>query len=322
MPTTARLLRRLKSLKRFLYVIPVMFVVGMVVFITMHVAPGDPVAMLLGDEATPKAIEKLREAMDLNKPLYQQLFEWFGRVIRGDMGQSIFMRRSVNSAILEHLEATFLLTILSMFLSVILGVIIGVIAAVRHNRLLDYIVMFASSLGVAIPVFWLGLMLILVFALMVHWLPAVGYVPISRGTPLVTLKYLILPSLALAMGQASLLARMTRANMLEVLQSDYVRTARAKGQTESVVIFKHALKNAFLPVVTVIGLSFANVMGGAVVTEQIFNIPGIGRLLITSVARRDYPVIEGIVIYIAATYVLINLIVDLIYTYLDPRVKV
>jgi peptide/nickel transport system permease protein len=157
---------------------------------------------------------------------------------------------------------------------------------------------------------------------MVHWLPAVGYVPISRGTPLVTLKYLILPSLALAMGQASLLARMTRANMLEVLQSDYVRTARAKGQTESVVIFKHALKNAFLPVVTVIGLSFANVMGGAVVTEQIFNIPGIGRLLITSVARRDYPVIEGIVIYIAATYVLINLIVDLIYTYLDPRVKV
>jgi peptide/nickel transport system permease protein len=319
---TSRLLRRMKSLKRFLYVIPVMLVVGMVVFITMHVAPGDPAAMILGDHATPEAIEKLREAMDLNKPLYKQMFEWFSRVIRGDMGQSIFIHRSVNSVILEHLEATFLLTIMSMFMSVILGVIIGVIAAVRHNRLLDHIVMFISSLGVAVPVFWLGLLLILVFALMVRWLPAVGYVPLNHGTPLITLKYLVLPSVTLAMGQAALLARMTRANMLEVMQSDYVRTARAKGQSESVVIFKHALKNAFIPIVTVIGLSFANVMGGAVVTEQIFNIPGIGRLLITSVARRDYPVIEGIVIYIAATYVLINLIVDLIYTYLDPRVKV
>ncbi|KKM10840.1 peptide ABC transporter [Clostridiales bacterium PH28_bin88] len=301
--------------------VPVMLIVGLVVFVVMHVAPGDPAAAILGQEATQEAIDRLREEMGLNKPLAQQMVEWFARILRGDMGESIFLNRSVNRAIYEHLQATLLLTGLSLLLSVTIGIVAGVIAAVRHNKFLDQLVMFLTSLGVAVPNFWLGLMFILVFALTLGWLPVAGYAPLSKGVPL-TLRYLALPALALALGQASVIARMTRANMLEVLQNDYIRTARAKGLVERIVIFKHALKNALIPTITVIGLTFANLMGGAVVTEQIFNIPGIGRLLITSVAGRDYPVIEGIVLYIAAAYVLINLIVDIVYMYVDPRIKI
>ncbi|MEW6661000.1 MAG: ABC transporter permease [Bacillota bacterium] len=307
-------------IKRFVAVIPVMLIVAAVVFIIMHVAPGDPAANILGDDATPEAIARLREEMGLNKPLAQQTVEWFARVLRGDLGQSIFLHISVNKAIYQHLQATLMLTVLSMFLSITIGILAGVIAAVQHNRFLDQLVMLLTSFGVAVPNFWLGLMLMLIFALTLQLLPPTGYVPLKEGV-LPHLRYLVLPSLALALGQAAAIARMTRANMLEVLQNDYIRTARSKGLVERVVIFKHALKNALIPTITVIGLTFANVMGGAVVTEQIFNIPGIGRLLITSVARRDYPVIEGIVLYIAAAYVIINLLVDIIYKYLDPRIK-
>jgi len=213
-----------------------------------------------------------------------------------------------------------LLSRFGLFLAVSFGLVVGVVAAVFHNKLMDRVVMIITSIGVAIPNFWLGLMLALFFSIIFPVLPPAGYVPLSAGFK-ECFKYLILPAVAIAFGQASLLARMTRANMLEVLQNDYIRTARAKGLSEIKVIFKHGLKNALIPTLTVIGLSFANLMGGAVVTEQIFNIPGIGRLLVKSVFNRDYPVIEGIVLYIAGAWVIINLVIDILYSILDPRIK-
>lgn len=308
-------------LKRLLAVIPVMFVVGMIVFFLMHLLPGNPAAMMLGPEATLEEIEALSEKMGLNRPIPVQFAEWISNILTGDLGTSIFFQgQAVSKVVYEHFQATLLLTLLGLFLAVSIGLAVGVIAAVFHNRLIDRIVMVITSLGVAIPNFWLGLMLALIFSIMLPILPPAGYKPLSAGIK-ECLKYLILPAVALAFGQASLLARMTRANMLEVLQNDYIRTARAKGLSEFKVIFKHGLKNALIPTLTVIGLSFANLMGGAVVTEQIFNIPGIGRLLVKSVFNRDYPVIEGIVLYIAAAWVIINLIVDLLYCLLDPRIK-
>jgi len=308
-------------IKRVLALIPVMLVVATIVFILMRLLPGNPAAMMLGPEATPEEIARLAEDMGLNKPIPVQMIDWFSSIARGDLGNSIFMRVPVSEAILNHLEATVLLTLLALTMSVVLGITAGVIAASKHNSIFDQAVMFISSLGVAVPNFWLALMLILLIGLPLAYFPVVGYQPIAKVGLFETLRYLILPAFALGAGQAAIIARMTRANMLEVLQNDYIRTAKAKGVIDSVVIFKHALKNAIIPTITVIGLCFANLMGGAVVTEQIFTIPGIGRLLISSVLRRDYPMISGIVLYVAAAYVIINLLVDLIYVRFDPRIK-
>lgn len=307
--------------RRLLMLVPVLFFVGTIVFFVMHLMPGDPASMMLGPEATDEDILALTEKMGLNRPVLVQFFEWFSHIIRGDLGNSLFFQgKSVSSVVFEHFQATLFLTTFGLLLSVIFGVTAGIFAATFHNRLPDRVIMLSTSFGVAIPNFWLGLMLALVFAILFPILPPAGYRPLSSGL-WTSLSYLILPAVALALGQASLLARMTRANMLEVLQNDYIRTARAKGVAEWLVIFKHALRPGMIPTVTVIGLSFANLMGGAVVTEQIFNIPGIGRLLIKSVFTRDYPVIEGIVLYIALAWVVINLIVDLTYSILDPRIK-
>ena len=287
----------------------------------MHLLPGNPAAMMLGPDATLEEIEALSEKMGLNRPVPVQFMEWFSNIIRGDFGTSIFFQgQPVSKVVFDHFQATLLLTLFGLFLAVSFGLVVGVVAAVFHNKLMDRVVMIITSIGVAIPNFWLGLMLALFFSIIFPVLPPAGYVPLSAGFK-ECFKYLILPAVAIAFGQASLLARMTRANMLEVLQNDYIRTARAKGLSEIKVIFKHGLKNALIPTLTVIGLSFANLMGGAVVTEQIFNIPGIGRLLVKSVFNRDYPVIEGIVIYIAAAWVIINLVIDILYSILDPRIK-
>ena len=308
-------------LKRILALIPVMLIVGTIVFFVMHLLPGDPAAMMLGPEATQEEIAALSERLGLDRPIPIQFVEWFSNIIRGDLGTSLFFQgQSVNKVVYDHFQVTLALTLFGLFLAVVFGIVVGVLAATYHNTLVDRIVMLVTSLGVAIPNFWLGLMLALLLAIMFPILPPAGYAPLSAGLWQST-KYLILPGIAIAFGQASLLARMTRANMLEVLQNDYIRTARAKGLSERVVIFKHALKNALIPTITVIGLSFANLIGGAVVTEQIFNIPGLGRLLVKSVFSRDYPVIEGIVLYIAAAWVIINLIVDLLYSLIDPRIK-
>jgi peptide/nickel transport system permease protein len=308
-------------IKRLAAVIPVMIIVGVIVFFMMHLLPGNPAAMMLGPEATQEEITALAQKMGLDRPIPVQFIEWFSNIIKGDFGTSIFFQgMPVTQVVYNHFQATLILTLFGLFIAVFFGIVVGVIAAAFHNSFIDRFFMLITSVGVAIPNFWLGLMLALFFSIMFPILPPAGYKPFSAGF-FVSIKYLILPAVAIAFGQASFLARMTRANMLEVLQNDYIRTAKAKGLPEYKVIFKHGLKNAIIPTLTVIGLSFANLMGGAVVTEQIFNIPGIGRLLIKSVFTRDYPVIEGIVLYIAAAWVIINLLVDILYSLIDPRIK-
>lgn len=307
--------------KRFFSMAVVLLVVSITIFIVMHLLPGDPAAIMLGPEATNEEIAALKAEMGLDKPIWKQFVDWTGRIIRGDFGNSIFFQnRSVPDVIADHLEATLLLTLFSLGLATVVGVITGVLASAAHESLYDRGFMLFTSMAVAVPNFWLGLMLVLGFAIMIPILPAAGYSPLSQGI-WSCLSYLILPSITLAAGAVALIARMTRACMLDVLKNEYIRTAKAKGVSRGVVIFKHALRNAIIPVVTVIGMSFANLMGGAVVTESIFNIPGVGRLLIKSVFTRDYPVIEGVVLYIAVAWTLINLSVDIIYTIIDPRLE-
>jgi len=307
--------------KRFFSMALVLLVVSVTIFIVMHLLPGDPAAIMLGPEATNEDVAALKAEMGLDKPVLIQFTEWTGRIIQGDLGKSIFFQnRPVPDVIADHLEATVLLTLLSLGMATLVGITTGVLAASAHESLFDRSFMFFTSMAVAVPNFWLGLMLVLGFAIMVPILPAAGYSPLSDGF-WSCLSYLVLPSITLAAGAVALIARMTRACMLDVLQNEYIRTAKAKGVRQSLVIFKHALRNAIIPVVTVIGMSFANLMGGAVVTESIFNIPGVGRLLIKSVFTRDYPVIEGVVLYIAIAWTLINLLVDIIYTIIDPRLE-
>ena len=298
-----------------------MFIVGIFVFFIIHLIPGNPAAMMLGPEATPEEIDAFSRTMGLDRPIPIQFVEWISNVVKGDFGMSLFFQgQKVTKVVFEHFKVTLTLTVLGVILAITLGIITGVIAAINHNNLLDRIIMVITSAGVSIPNFWLGLMLVLFFSIRLSILPPAGFKPLSAGLD-ESLRYLILPAITLAFGQTSLIARMTRSNMLEVLRSDYVRTAKAKGLSELMVNYKHALKNVLIPVITIIGLSFANLMGGAVVTEQIFNIPGVGRLLIKSVFTRDYPVIEGIVLYIAAMWVIINLVTDVLYVIIDPRIE-
>lgn len=298
-----------------------MFIVGIFVFFIIHLIPGNPAAMMLGPEATQEEIDAFSRSMGLDRPIPIQFVEWISNVVRGDFGTSLFFQgQQVTKVVFEHFKVTLTLTVLGVILAIILGIITGVIAAINHNNLLDRIIMVITSAGVSIPNFWLGLMLVLFFSIRLSILPPAGFKPLSTGLG-ESLRYLILPAITLAFGQTSLIARMTRSNMLEVLRSDYIRTAKAKGLSELMVNYKHALKNVLIPVITIIGLSFANLMGGAVVTEQIFNIPGVGRLLIKSVFTRDYPVIEGIVLYIAAMWVIINLVTDVLYVIIDPRIE-
>jgi peptide/nickel transport system permease protein len=308
-------------LKRILALIPIMFIVGIFVFFIIHLIPGNPAAMMLGPEATQEEIDAFSRIMGLDRPVPIQFVEWLSNVLKGDFGMSLFFQgQKVSKVVFEHFKVTLTLTVLGVVLAIIFGIMTGVIAAVNHNNFLDRVVMVITSAGVSIPNFWLGLMLVLFFSIRFSLLPPAGFKPLSAGLGQ-SLRYLILPAITLAFGQTSLIARMTRSNMLEVLRSDYVRTAKAKGLSELTVNYKHALKNVLIPVITVIGLSFANLMGGAVVTEQIFNIPGVGRLLIKSVFTRDYPVIEGIVLYIAAMWVIINLVTDVLYVIIDPRIE-
>ncbi len=307
-------------LRRVLALIPVMFIVATLVFILMHLTPGDPVSAMLGMDASPTDIERMRVHLGLDKPLFVQYVQWIGKVLRGNFGESIFLQIPVLTAVGDRLEPTILLTLLAITVAVGLGIPTGVISATRFGTLSDQCFMVIALLGVSMPEFWLGLNLIFLVAVKLGWLPVAGYVPLGSGW-LPTLRYLMLPSFCLGFVQSTLIARMTRAVMLDVLSQDYIRTGHAKGLTASRVICKHALKNAFIPTLTVIGIAFAILMSGAIVIETVFNIPGVGRLLVQSVLRRDYPVIQGVVLLIAGAYVLINLLVDVLYAYLDPRIK-
>ncbi|RCW76860.1 ABC transporter permease [Saliterribacillus persicus] len=307
-------------IKRILSLIPVLFVVSVVIFSIIHITPGDPAAIILGQEATQEQIESLSEQLGLNEPIIEQYTNWVMGALTGDLGTSYFMRETVEEAIINHLGPTLSLAIFAEIFALIIAIPIGIIAAYRRGSWLDQSLMGISLLGMAVPSFILGLLLMLFVGVQLQWLPIGGYAPLSDGL-FTHLKFLILPAISLGAIQAALVARMTRASMLEVLNSNYIKTARAKGVVERRVILKHAFRNAFLPILTVIGQSFGTLIVGAVVTETIFNIPGIGQLIINSVERRDYPVIQGVVLIVTFIYVFINLIVDLLYGVIDPRVR-
>ncbi|HYY89281.1 MAG TPA: ABC transporter permease [Chloroflexota bacterium] len=305
---------------RVLAAIPVMLLVATGVFLLLFLTPGDPVATILGSDASPERVRELRTQLGLDDPLPLQLVRWLGRLLHGDLGSSIFLGRPVTQAIAERAEPTLLLTLLSTLFAVSLGVPMGLLAATRAGSWADVGAMLVGLAGVSMPTFWVGLNLIFVFAVALNWLPVAGYQPLSAG-PGESLRYLILPAITLGFPQAALLARMTRSVMLDTLREDYVRTARSKGLQEQRVVLLHALRNALIPLATVLGLIVAVLLGGAVVTEQVFNIPGVGRLLVQAVGRRDYPLVQGVVLVIAGVYVLVNLCVDLAYGVLDPRVR-
>lgn len=310
----AYLIRRLGSM------LATMLVVGIVVFFVIHSVPGDVTSALLGQDASPQQVEALRQRLNLDQPLPAQFATWFGGVIRGDLGDSIYMRIPVLEALAQRIEPTAMLALAATLVAVTLGLGLGIIAAVRHGTMTDYGVMVVAMLGLSVPTFWLGLLMIMLFAVTLQWLPAAGYSALAEG-PGRTLRYLVMPAVALGFSQAAIIARMTRASLLDMLGEDFVRTARSKGLAGRRVVLRHALRNAMLPVLTVIGLSVATLAGGVVVTETVFNIPGAGRLVIESVQRRDYPVLQGAVIAVAAVYALINLFVDLSYLALDPRIR-
>ncbi len=306
--------------RRILALLPVLLVVATVGFFLIHLAPGDPASVMLGTEATTQDVENLREVLGLNQPLPVQLLRWYARTLRGDLGYSIFLRRPVIQAIVERLEPTVLLTVLSLGVAIAIAVPAGIVAAVRRNSWIDQATMGIALLGVSVPNFWLGLNLILLFAVYLDLFPVAGYVPL-RESATAAFGSLTLPALTLGFGGSALIARMTRSSMLEVLGQDYVRTARAKGAHEQRVIYRHALRNALVPTLTVIGLALGGLLAGAIVTETVFALPGVGRLVISSVLRRDYPLIQGILMFIASIYVVVNLLIDLSYLYLDPRIK-
>src|ERR687883_1524862 len=300
--------------------VPVMLLVSTGVFLLLFLTPGDPVATMLGSDAGPERVQELRTRLGLDEPVPLQLAHWYARLLQGDLGTSLFLNQPVTQAIAQRAEPTLLLTLLSTALAVTIGVPIGVIASARKGTWTDLVAMLIGLAGVSMPTFWVGLNLIFVFAVVLNWLPVAGYQPLSAG-PGESLRYLILPAVTLGFPQAALLARMTRSVMLDTLREDYVRTARAKGLREQRVGVLHALRNALIPLTTVLGLIVAVLLGGAVGTEQGFNIPGVGRLLIQAVGRRDYPLVQGVVLVIAGVYVLVNLVVDLAYGVLDPRVR-
>jgi peptide/nickel transport system permease protein len=306
--------------RRLLAVIPVMLVVATVAFVLVHLAPGDPASVIAGPYASAEDIGKLRSQLGLDEALPVQLVRWYGRLLRGDLGDSIFLRRPVTEAIADRLEPTLLLTTWATLIAVLLGVPAGIVSARYHNSPIDQSLMGVALLGLSIPNFLLGLLMILVFGVWLGWLPVAGYVPLDSGLwP--NIRSLLMPSLALGLVQSALIARITRSSMLDVLREQFVLTGRAKGLSERQVVYKHALKNAIIPTLTVIGITFALLIGGAVVIETVFNIPGLGRLIISAVLRRDYPVIQGVVLLIALTYTAINLLVDLAYLAVDPRVR-
>lgn len=307
-------------MKSIITLIPVLFFVSVITFSIVHLTPGDPASFILGDEATEQEILQLQESMGLNLPIHEQYLNWIGGAFKGDLGYSYFMGVSVSAAIIERLGPTISLSILAQILAIVIGIPLGIIAANRKGSNADLAIMGFSLAGVSIPSFLLGLFLMLFFSVKLGWFPVGGYSPLSNGL-WNHLKFLVLPAVALGVMQAALIARMTRSSMLEVLNANFIKTARSKGLNEYVVIYKHALKNAFLPILTVIGQSLGVLITGAVVVEVIFNIPGIGQLTINSITRRDYAIIQGTILFVTLLIVFVNLITDLLYAIIDPRVN-
>lgn len=306
--------------RRLAGMVVVMFIVATMVFFLTRLAPGDPAALMLGDQATAADVEQLRKTYGLDKPILAQYAIWLGEIARGNLGQSIFLQRPVLQAIAERAEPTFFLALFSILIAAAIGVPAGIASAVWRGAKIDQAVSGAAMLAASIPSFWLGLLFIQFFAVRLGWFPVAGYGP-PGATLALRLEHLILPATVLGIVNSALITRFTRASMLDVLGEDYVRTARAKGLSERAVVLRHGLGNALVPIITVIGLTAALLVGGAIVTETVFGLPGIGNLVVSAVLRRDYPVIQGALIVIAGVYVLINFAIDVLYTLVDPRVK-
>ncbi len=307
-------------LQRLIGMLAVMFTVVTIVFIIVRIAPGDPAAVMLGPDATPQDISQLRTRLGLDQPLLVQYALFLGQLIRGDLGESIFLNRPVLTALADRAEPTFFLTLFAITIASAIAIPIGILSAYRRGSLFDQATTTVAMLAASIPSFWLGLLLIQYFAVRLGVFPVSGYG--GPGASLATrLYHLVLPAFALGIVSSALILRFTRASMLDVLNDDYVRTARSKGMGEFRVVMKHAFKNALIPVLTVIGITAALLVSGAVVTETVFGLPGIGSLVVSAVLRRDYPVIQGALLIIAALYVLINFVIDMLYLVIDPRVK-
>ena len=326
--------------KRILLLIPVLIGVSILSFLLIHLAPGDPARTIAGEHASTQTIEALREKYGLDKPLATQYWIWFRQVLKGDLGRSIVSNQPVMREILDRFPNTVELTFVSMFIAILVGSIAGIVSASKQYSFLDYTTMGIALFGVSMPVFWLGIMLMMIFGVFLRWLPLGGridtLIPFQRisGFYLLdsviswnwqafvsSLRYLVLPSVALATIPMATIARVTRSSMLEVLRQDYIRTERAKGLSERLVIYKHAARNALLPVITVIGLNFGLLLAGAILTETIFSWPGIGRYVVKAVQMRDYPAVQGCVLFFAFMFVVVNLITDVLYAYIDPRIK-
>lgn len=298
----------------------VLVLVSLLSFALIWLVPGDPAAAFLDASATPQQVAALRSALGLDLSLPQQMLGWYGRVLSGDLGQSILLNRSVSAALIERLPITLSLAALALAFAVFFGVAAGIIAAVHHNRWPDQAVMTTALLGLSVPDFWLGLVLVLVFAVSLGWLPSGGFTPFLES-PGEWLRGMVLPALTLGLVQVGFIARMARASMLDTLSQDYVRTADAKGLAKLHVVLRHALPNAMIPILTVVGIVSGALLGGAVIVEQVFSIPGIGRLIVGAIAARDFPVLQGGLLFLAVVYLAINLVVDILYAVVDPRVR-
>ncbi|MCG1027252.1 ABC transporter permease [Virgibacillus halodenitrificans] len=307
-------------IRRLLMLIPVLFGVSVFIFFVMRVVPGDIAQTILGTDATPESLEQLRNDFGLNLPLYQQYLNWIGGVLTGDFGESMRTGKEVLPDILNRFKLTFELTLISAVLSWIIAIPLGIIAATKRNSKTDFGVRIISLLGVSVPNFALATVIILIFSLFFAYSPPVGYIGFFEN-PIKNLEIMIIPAFVLGTSMAGAVMRMTRSSILEILRQDFIRTIRAKGAKERVVIFQHALRNAMIPVLTIIGLQIGTLLGGTVIVEQIFSLPGLGQLVLTAITQRDFIVVQGAVLFIAFVFVMINLLVDLLYSYLDPRIS-
>jgi peptide/nickel transport system permease protein len=308
--------------RRLLLLVPVLAGVSVIIFMVLHLSPGDPVDIMLGSQASQEDRLRLRADLGLDEPLHVQYVRWLGHVVRGDLGRSLWMKRPVLAEVLGRFGATLVLTGTALVLSTAAGLALGVASATRPNSLLDRISAMASLFGASMPSFWLGIVLMVVFALRLGWLPASGmYAPYGGGGLLDLLAHLALPAVTLAAASVTIIARLTRATMLETLGQDYIRTARAKGALERAVVLRHGLKNAMIPIITVVGVQAGYLLGGAVLTETVFAWPGVGTLMVQGILARDFPLVQGCVLVVALSFVLVNLAVDLLYAWLDPRIR-
>lgn len=308
-------------IKRLLSLIPVLFIVSIVIFMLIHLVPGDPAAIMLGEQATPAQIEALRETLGLNEPLVLQYIHWVKDIFRGDLGTSLFMDGTMLEIIGTHMVPTLQQTVVAILFATLVGVPLGMIAAIKRGRAADQLISTFSIIGVSMPSFLMGLGLVLLFSVKLGWLPSSGYKEIATYGWLTHIRYMILPGIALGFIELGLIIRMTRSSMLEIMGSDYMRMAKAKGVSRFRLFAKHAMKNALVGIITVVGLAFISCLGGAAVTETIFNIPGIGKLTLNSVMRRDYEVVQAVVLVVSLLNVLCTLVLDLIYGLIDPRVR-